>query len=68
MLRVHLNTTFNELFYIKEVIRKESKDRYDYVGTMWEGIQMANNGANKGFSLVLQAKDGLEQLKFRASS
>ena len=64
----YLETTYNDLLDIKAVIVKYTKYRDDYVGIMWEGIQMANNGAKKGVSLVLQAKEGLEKLKVRSSS
>ena len=70
MLRGNLDTSFNDLLNIKAVIARETRDgeRQDYVGTIWEGIRMENNDANKGVSLALQAKEGLEQLNTRASS
>ena len=40
ILRGHLETTFNDLLDNNALIGKETKDREDYVGTMWEGIQM----------------------------
>ena len=49
------------------VIGKETTDREDYIGKMWEGIRMAKNGVKKGVSLTLQAKEGLEQRKVTAS-
>ena len=57
MLRGNLDTTLNNLLYIKAVIGIETKDKEDYVGTMWEDILMANNGANKEVSMSLQAKE-----------
>ena len=65
-LRGHLETNFNDLLDIKAVIVKDTKYRDNYVGTMWEGIWMANNGAKKGVSLDLQSKEGLEKLKVRS--
>ena len=67
MLRGHLEKSFNNLLDIKAVIGIETKDREkeDYVGTIWEGIRMANNGVNKGVYLKIQAKKVLEQLKAR---
>ena len=47
------------------VIGKDTKYGEDYVVIMWEGIRMENNGAKQGVSLVLQAKEGLEQLTVR---
>ena len=62
MLRVNLEIILINLLNTKAVIGRETKDseREDYVGKVWEGIQMANNGTKKGVSMVLQAKEGLE--------
>ena len=68
MLIGHMQTTFNNLLEIKAEIVNETKDGEDYVGTIWEEIQMANNSAKKGVSLTIQAKEGLKQLKVRAIS
>ena len=50
-MRGSLDTSFNDLLYIKEVFSKETKDGEDYAVTMWEGIWMANNGDRKEVSL-----------------
>ena len=67
MLIGRLETSFNNLLYIKSVICKETKDGEDYCGKMCEGIRIEKNGAKKVVSLALQAKEWLEQLKYRAS-
>ena len=67
-LRGHLKTTFNDLLDIKAVIVKKTKYMEDYVGTIWEGIWIAKNGAKKGVYMILHAKEVLEQLKVRARS
>ena len=65
-----MEKSFNDLLGIKAVIGMETKDveREDYVGTIWESIRMANNGAKKGLYLVIQAKEGLEQLRARVKA
>ena len=52
-MRRNLETTFNNLVHIKEVIGKDTKDGEDYVGTVLEGIQIKNNGTKKVVNLVL---------------
>ena len=50
LLRGEQQTIFNDIMELRSVIGKQEKEitRDDYVGTIWEGVCMANKVYKKG--------------------
>ena len=58
LLRGNQEEIFNDLLDLRADIVKEEKlgTRYDFIGTLQEGVGMDMNEANKGVTLDLQEK------------
>ena len=61
LLRGKQETIFNAILDLQVDIGKEEKEEkmYDYLGTLWGGVSLDNNGTKKGVTLDIQERIGL---------